>query len=55
MSDKLSIAERGIEWYVRMEAVSMHSWKSVISRSRADVESVRSINVSLRKMVTDRE
>lgn len=41
--------------YARLDAVSMHSLKSVMSRSRADVESVRRINDSLRKMVTDSE
>lgn len=41
--------------YARLDAVSMHSLKSVMRRSRADVESVRRIKDSLRKMVTDSE
>ena len=33
----------------------MHSLKSVISRSRDAIESVRIITVSLRRMVTERD
>ena len=39
--------------YLHIDAVSIHSRKSVMRRSRVVVESVRNIRVSLRRIVTE--